>query len=235
MPKEFKQFDKDETVNREYSNRDYATRMFVTREGMAGNVSDVEDLEIIDFNISASSYPEAMGKWLGKVVQMYCANLAVFMSNEFTGHFANAIDDIGHDKAKEMFMEVMNSEDEISSLTEEEKESKWEDFSKQYTETDDYKDVRIKVGYAIEILDSIMENVIHSDNNIFWQEPEMVVMGNPNIIEGMKINAETVEDIAKDTVEKMETFLKQTTKSEQAKIDDKLAEYLDNKRKLEEE
>ena len=63
----------------------------------------------------------------------------------------------------------------------------------------------------------------------------MVVMGNPNIIEGMKINAETVEDIAKDTVEKMETFLKQTTKSEQAKIDDKLAEYLDNKRKLEEE
>jgi hypothetical protein len=31
----------------------------------------------------------------------------------------------------------------------------------------------------------------------------------------MKINAETVEDIAKDTVEKMETFLKQTTKSEE--------------------
>jgi hypothetical protein len=114
-----------------------------------------------------------------------------------------------------MFMEVMNSEDDMSSLTEEEKESKWKEFSKQYTETDDYKDVRIKVGYAIDVLADIMNNILHSDNNIFWQEPEMVVMGNPSIIEGMKINAETVEDIAKDTVEKMETFLRQTTKSEE--------------------
>lgn len=65
----------------------------------------------------------------------------------------------------------------------------------------------IPAGFAVDVLAKIVSNFRDMDNLLFWQEPELIIMGNPNLVQNMNITAETLDDKAKDGVKDIEKFL----------------------------
>ena len=53
----------------------------------------------------------------------------------------------------------------------------------------------------------IMDDFRDDPNLIQWQEPELIVMGNPHLMEHMGIKAETVGDYAEDGLKDLAKFV----------------------------
>jgi len=201
MPKKFNGFDADKTINMNYGKRDYHVRQFVNREAMISDgVTDANDMETRDYSFQASSYPEAMGLLVGDMVQNYAFNMCVKFVAQFVEFFENAykiLDDDSVDingMANSMGLKLdIEDNDELESIKE--------------TAKNNWQNVRIPVGFALEILGKNLEAVKNFDNLAFWQEPELIIMGNPNLVENMHVQAETIDDVAKDAVKDMEKFL----------------------------
>jgi len=201
MPKKFNGFDADKTINMNYGKRDYHVRQFVNREAMISDgVTDANDMETRDYSFQASSYPEAMGLLVGDMVQNYAFNMCVKFVAQFVEFFENAykiLDDDSVDingMANSMGLKLdIEDNDELESIKE--------------TAKNNWQNVRIPVGFALEILEKNLEAVKNFDNLAFWQEPELIIMGNPNLVENMHVQAETIDDVAKDAVKDMEKFL----------------------------
>ena len=201
MPKKFNGFDADKTINMNYGKRDYHVRQFVNREAMISDgVTDANDMETRDYSFQASSYPEAMGLLIGDMVQNYAFNMCVKFVAQFVEFFENAykiLDDDSVDingMANSMGLKLdIEDNDKLESIKE--------------TAKNNWQNVRIPVGFALEILEKNLEAVKNFDNLAFWQEPELIIMGNPNLVENMHVQAETIDDVAKDAVKDMEKFL----------------------------
>lgn len=201
MPKKFNGFDADKTMNMEYGKRTYHVRQFVNKESMMNEgFGDANDMETRDYSFEASSYPEAMGLLIGDMVQNYAFNMCVKMFQQFVEFFENAykiLDDEAvnvNDIANKMGLQLdIEDDDELESIKE--------------TAKNNWQNVRIPVGFALEILSKNLEQMKHFDNLAFWQEPELIIMGNPNLVENMHVQAETIDDVAKNAVKDMEKFL----------------------------
>ena len=89
--------------------------------------------------------------------------------------------------------DIITDDDDIEELKERIK-NKWHE-------------VMIPAGFAVDVLAKIVENFRGMDNLLFWQEPELIIMGNPNLVQNMNVTAETLDDKAKDGVKDIEKFL----------------------------
>ena len=197
MPKAFDAFDDKKTVKDTVAKREYNVRQFVHTSNMIEpeKLKDAQDIEVRDFTFQAGSYPEAMGLMLGDMVQNYAYNMCVKMLQSFHEWFEHSGQVLTDDKALEILRseDIITDEDDIEEIKEKIK-NKWHE-------------VMIPAGFAVDVLTKIVSNFRDMDNLLFWQEPELIIMGNPNLVQNMNITAETLDDKAKDGVKDIEKFL----------------------------
>ena len=197
MPKAFDAFDDKKTVKDTVAKREYNVRQFVHTNKMIepDKLQDAEDIEVRDFTFQAGSYPEAMGLMLGDMVQNYAYNMCVKVLQTFHEWFENSGNVLTDDEALEMLRgnDIITEDDDIEEIKERIK-NKWHE-------------VMIPAGFAVDVLAKIVSNFRDMDNLLFWQEPELIIMGNPNLVQNMNITAETLDDKAKDGVKDIEKFL----------------------------
>ena len=197
MPNAFDAFDDKKTVKDTVAKREYNVRQFVHTNKMIepDKLQDAEDIEVRDFTFQAGSYPEAMGLMLGDMVQNYAYNMCVKVLQTFHEWFENSGNVLTDDEALEMLRgnDIITDDDDIEEIKERIK-NKWHE-------------VMIPAGFAVDVLAKIVSNFRDMDNLLFWQEPELIIMGNPNLVQNMNITAETLDDKAKDGVKDIEKFL----------------------------
>ena len=56
------------------------------------------------------------------------------------------------------------------------------------------------IGFISELINRTLQISDQHNNYWFHQEPQVVMFGNPQIIEGMKVVGSTTEDIAEDGI-----------------------------------
>ena len=197
MPKAFDSFDDKKTIKDTVAKREYNVRQFVQTDKMIepDKVQDAEDIEVRDFTFQAGSYPEAMGLMLGDMVQNYAYNMCVKMLQTFHEWFEQSGQVLTDEKALELLRSegIITDDDDIEEIKDKVK-NKWHD-------------VMIPAGFAVDVLAKVVANFRDMDNLLFWQEPELIIMGNPNLVQNMNITAETLDDKAKDGVKDIEKFL----------------------------
>ena len=197
MPKAFDAFDDKKTVKDTVAKREYNVRQFVHTNKMIepDKLQDAEDIEVRDFTFQAGSYPEAMGLMLGDMVQNYAYNMCVKVLQTFHEWFENSGNVLTDDEALEMLRgnDIITDDDDIEEIKERIK-NKWHE-------------VMIPAGFAVDVLAKIVSNFRDMDNLLFWQDHELIIMGNPNLVQNMNITAETLDDKAKDGVKDIEKFL----------------------------
>ena len=197
MPKAFNQFDRDKTIKNDCEKRTYYTRQFVNTKSMTDTDghTDAEDLEVRDYKFSATSYPEAMGLMIGDMVQNYAYNMSVKVLMLFEDWFKTSGQILDDEKA-------LDNLDEFGIKPDEEEIARLKDRIKN-----EWQDVMIPAGFAVKILEGIVDNIRTAPNLLHWQEPELIIMGNPNLVENMHVKAETLSDVAEDGIKDMEKFL----------------------------
>ncbi len=188
---------KSKTVSTKATKRTYATRALVNPVRMSDDdaVNDAADMEFRDYSTEASSYVEAMGKYMGDMVQNYAFNMCVkyFQTYiEFFEDMANMDDEAVQDIINNTIGGDFSIED-TARLKEMFKE-RWQE-------------VPVPVEYTLKILAKILEDIKNERNLLQWQEPELVIMGNPNLVENMVVKAETVEDYANNGIENLAKFM----------------------------
>jgi len=197
MPKAFDSFDDKKTIKDTVAKREYNVRQFVQTDKMIepDKVQDAEDIEVRDFTFQAGSYPEAMGLMLGDMVQNYAYNMCVKMLQTFHEWFEQSGQVLTDEKALELLRSegIITDDDDIEEIKDKVK-NKWHE-------------VMIPAGFAVDVLAKVVANFRDMDNLLFWQEPELIIMGNPNLVQNMNITAETLDDKAKDGVKDIEKFL----------------------------
>ena len=158
--KRFNQYNKSKTVSSRATKRTYATRALVNPVRMSDDdaVNDAADMEFRDYTTEASSYVEAMGKYMGDMVQNYAFNMCV-------KYFQTYI---------EFFEDMANMDDEdIKDII----NSTGSDFSTEDTARlkemfkERWQEVPVPVEYTLRILAKILEDIKHEDNLLMWQEP----------------------------------------------------------------
>jgi len=196
MPKAFNQFDRDKTIKNDCEKRTYYTRQFVNTKAMTNTDghTDAEDMEVRDYKFSATSYPEAMGLMIGDMVQNYAYNMSVKVLMLFEDWFKTSGQVLDDEKVLDKLDEVIKfDEEEIARLKDRIK--------------NEWQDVMIPAGFAVKILERIVNDIRTAPNLLHWQEPELIIMGNPNLVENMHVKAETLSDVAEDGIKDMEKFL----------------------------
>lgn len=191
--KRFKQYDEGETIVSRAAKRTYAVRALVNTMRMSDEeaVNDAADMEFRDYSYEASSYVEAMGKLMGDLVQNYAFNMCVKYLQTYI-EFYETLTEMSDEQLKELVGNEIPA-DEIPELR------------KKYV--DRWQEVPIPVDYSIKVLHRILEDFKENDNLIQWQEPEMIVMGNPHLMQHMGIKAETVGDYAEDGIKDLAKFV----------------------------
>ena len=191
--KRFEQYDEDKTINSRAAKRTYAVRALVNTMRMSDEkaVNDAADMEFRDYSYEASSYVEAMGKLMGDLVQNYAFNMCVKYLQTYI-EFYEELTDMSEEQLRNMVGDAIPA-DEIPEL------------KKKYV--DKWLEVPIPVDYSIKVLGRILEDFKQKDNLVQWQEPEMIVMGNPHLMQHMGVKAETVGDYAEDGIQDLAKFV----------------------------
>ena len=191
--KRFEQYDEDKTINSRAAKRTYAVRALVNTMRMSDEkaVNDAADMEFRDYSYEASSYVEAMGKLMGDLVQNYAFNMCVKFLQTYI-EFYEELTDMSEEQLRDMVGDAIPA-DEIPEL------------KKKYV--DKWLEVPIPVDYSIKVLGRILEDFKQKDNLVQWQEPEMIVMGNPHLMQHMGVKAETVGDYAEDGIQDLAKFV----------------------------
>ena len=196
MPKEYKKYDGKNIQDTRYEKRAYAGRMFINptaiSRGKTSEEEDMEHLEIRDYSFEATSFPDAMSQWTSVMIQQYVSNTVVRVVQEFTAFFESSLAD-NEELAKEWLEQAGDDLD-------------YEDLNDFFGEN--WSKIPIPVSYAIDVLKNIMEGFKDLDNKVFWQEPELVVIGNPHILENMGMGVETLGDVADKGMKEVAEFLK---------------------------
>ena len=193
--KRFKQYDEDKTINSRAAKRTYAVRALVNTMRMSDEeaVNDAADMEFRDYSYEASSYVEAMGNLMGDLVQNYAFNMCVKYLQTYI-EFYEKLADMPEEQIKEMVSSDLKlSAKDMKKLREKYKEM--------------WGEIPIPVEYSIKVLAKILEDFKENDNLIQWQEPEMIVIGNPHLMQHMGIKAETVGDYAEDGIKDLAKFV----------------------------
>tara|TARA_Y100000114_G_C11693556_1_gene294815 strand:+ start:76 stop:687 length:612 start_codon:yes stop_codon:yes gene_type:complete len=202
MPINFEAFKEDETVNKKFDKRTYFARSW--RE-MGGNSSgDAGDLDVHDFEFQGTSFPDALGQWIAHEVQVAVGNQVV----KFSEFLTDTLND----------MTIKDTESYNAHLS-----YVGGDKYKEYVDRalNDIKNGKsnnmfpVPLGMVKDICMMIMEMMIEHNNFWFWQEPQLIMMGNPDIIKNMHVQAKSEEEVISDGISNLETYLKKKVKGEE--------------------
>ena len=202
MPVNFEAFKEDNTVDKKFDTRTYFAR---TWREMGGNKGGgAADLEVHDFKYEGTSYPDALGQWIAHEVQVAVGNQAVKfaefltetltdMTIKDTDAYQAHLDYVGEAKFKEHVDTACNQ-------------------IKNGQSTDMFP---IPLGLVTQICEMIVQQMIEHNNFWFWQEPQLVMMGNPDIIENMFVQAKNEDEVVRDGIDSLEQFLRNKVKGEE--------------------
>jgi hypothetical protein len=72
----------------------------------------------------------------------------------------------------------------------------------------DIDDMPIPAKWVAAVIKAVHAMFDYENNGAFWQEPQLVMIGNPALISNMFVEAKTASDVAEEGVTKIEEFLK---------------------------
>ena len=194
MPKQFDNFGKENKVNREYEKRTYFARAFVALDGNKHD-TDAEDLEVFDYELEATSFQDAMGQYAAHQLQVAIKNQALRMSRLLIEALQSAIS--GEGDGFETLMEYMGEQSKDLVLE-----------GIRLMKEGDIEDMPIPAGWVAAVIKAVQTMFDYENNGAFWQEPQLVMIGNPALISNMFVQAQTATDVAEEGVTKIEEFLK---------------------------
>ena len=75
--------------------------------------------------------------------------------------------------------------------------------------------VEIPIMHVLTLVADIVQQIMEGDNLLFWQEPELIIIGNPSVIESIQMQGATIEDEVESGVDDVVNYLKQALKQEE--------------------
>jgi hypothetical protein len=194
MPKQFDNFGEVNKVDREYEKRTYFARAFVALDGNKKGM-DAEDLEVFDYELEATSFQDAMGQYAAHQLQVAINNQALRMSRLLIEALQSAMS--GKGDGFDTLMEYMGEENKDLVLE-----------GIRLMKEGDIDDMPIPAGWVAAVIKAVQVMFDYENNGAFWQEPQLVMIGNPALISNMFVEAKTASDVAEEGVTKIEEFLK---------------------------
>ena len=194
MPKQFDNFGEVNKVDREYEKRTYFARAFVALDGNKKGM-DAEDLEVFDYELEATSFQDAMGQYAAHQLQVAVNNQALRMRRLLMEALQSAVS--GEGDGFDTLMEYMGEQNKDLVLE-----------GIRLMKEGDIEDMPIPAGWVAAVIKAVQAMFDYENNGAFWQEPQLVMIGNPALISNMFVEAKTASDVAEEGVTKIEEFLK---------------------------
>lgn len=194
MPKQFDNFGEVNKVDREYEKRTYFARAFVALDGNKKGM-DAEDLEVFDYELEATSFQDAMGQYAAHQLQVAINNQSLRMARLLTEALQSAMS--GEGDGFDTLMEYMGEQNKDLVLE-----------GIRLMKEGDIDDMPIPAGWVAAVIKAVQVMFDYENNGAFWQEPQLVMIGNPALISNMFVEAKTASDVAEEGVTKIEEFLK---------------------------
>jgi hypothetical protein len=194
MPKQFDNFGEVNKVDREYEKRTYFARAFVALDGNKKGM-DAEDLEVFDYELEATSFQDAMGQYAAHQLQVAINNQSLRMARLLTEALQSAMS--GEGDGFDTLMEYMGEQNKDLVLE-----------GIRLMKEGDIDDMPIPAKWVAAVIKAVHAMFDYENNGAFWQEPQLVMIGNPALISNMFVEAKTASDVAEEGVTKIEEFLK---------------------------
>tara|TARA_Y100001973_G_scaffold79845_1_gene117408 strand:- start:74 stop:733 length:660 start_codon:yes stop_codon:yes gene_type:complete len=208
VPKEFGKHGEEGVVpSDKYATRTYSARAFILDDPKDG-IKDANDLKPIDFEFDGASIFEALGQLQNYLGQMFAQNMAVNMQHKLVKFYKDS-----------MPTDLTEAEDFMrktvppSYMEEIERNGTFAEFHQQFMEN--WDKVEIPVAHVLHLVNDIVQQIMHDDNLLFWQEPELIIIGNPSVIESIQMQGATIEDEVENGVDDVVNYLKQAMKKEE--------------------
>lgn len=194
MPKQFDNFGEVNKVDREYEKRTYFARAFVALDGNKKGM-EAEDLEVFDYELEATSFQDAMGQYAAHQLQVAINNQSLRMARLLTEALQSAMS--GEGDGFDTLMEYMGEQNKDLVLE-----------GIRLMKEGDIDDMPIPAKWVAAVIKAVHAMFDYENNGAFWQEPQLVMIGNPALISNMFVEAKTASDVAEEGVTKIEEFLK---------------------------
>lgn len=194
MPKQFDNFGEVNKVDREYEKRTYFARAFVALDGNKKGMY-AEDLEVFDYELEATSFQDAMGQYAAHQLQVAINNQSLRMARLLTEALQSAMS--GEGDGFDTLMEYMGEQNKDLVLE-----------GIRLMKEGDIDDMPIPAKWVAAVIKAVHAMFDYENNGAFWQEPQLVMIGNPALISNMFVEAKTASDVAEEGVTKIEEFLK---------------------------
>jgi len=194
MPKQFDNFGEVNKVDREYEKRTYFARAFVALDGNRKGM-DAEDLEVFDYELEATSFQDAMGQYAAHQLQVAINSQSLRMARLLIEALQSAMS--GEGDGFDTLIEYMGEQNKDLVLE-----------GIRLMKEENIDDMPIPAGWVAAIIKAVQAMFDHENNGAFWQEPQLVMIGNPALISNMFVEARTASDVAEEGVTKIEEFLK---------------------------
>jgi hypothetical protein len=194
MPKQFDNFGEVNKVDREYEKRTYFARAFVALDGNRKGM-DAEDLEVFDYELEATSFQDAMGQYAAHQLQVAINSQSMRMARLLIEALQSAMS--GEGDGFDTLIEYMGEQNKDLVLE-----------GIRLMKEENIDDMPIPAGWVAAIIKAVQAMFDYENNGAFWQEPQLVMIGNPDLISNMFVEAKTASDVAEEGVTKIEEFLK---------------------------
>ena len=209
VPKQFGKHGEEGIVPKDkYSTRTYSARAFVLEDPEKEGIRDADDLRALDFEIEGASIFETMGKIGNYFAQMFAQNMAVQVQHRMVAFYRDSLpDDVG--EAEEFLKDIVPAsmmEDILEKGT-------IAEFHEQFKKN--WDSVSVPVKHVMMLVSEIIQDMMESDNLLFWQEPELIMIGNPSILESIEMTGATIGDEADEGMEAVVSYLKNAMTQEE--------------------
>lgn len=194
MPKQFDNFGEVNKVDREYEKRTYFARAFIALDGNRKGM-DAEDLEVFDYELEATSFQDAMGQYAAHQLQVAINSQSLRMARLLIEALQSAMS--GEGDGFDTLIEYMGEQNKDLVLE-----------GIRLMKEENIDDMPIPAGWVAAIIKAVQAMFDYENNGAFWQEPQLVMIGNPDLISNMFVEAKTASDVAEEGVTKIEEFLK---------------------------
>ena len=208
MPKEFGKHGEDGVIpSDKYATRTYSARAFILDSPKDG-IKDANDLKPIDFEFDGASIFEALGQLQNYLGQMFAQNMAVNVQHKMVEFYRDSMP-----KDLTEAEEFMRKTVPPQYMEEIERTGTFAEFHENFM--NNWDKVEVPVNQMLHLVNDIVKQMMESDNLLFWQEPELIIIGNPSVIESIQMQGATIEDEVENGVDDVVKYLKQAMKQEE--------------------
>ena len=187
VPKQFGKHGEDGVIpSDKYATRTYSARAFILDSPKDG-IKDANDLTTRDFEFDGASIFDALGQLQNYMGQMFAQNMAVNVQHKMVEFYRDSMP-----KDLTEAEEFMRKTVPPSYMEEIERNGTFAEFHQQFMEN--WDKVEIPVMHVLTLLNDIVQQIMEGDNLLFWQEPELIIIGNPSVIESIQMQGATIED-----------------------------------------